>query len=48
PVLFDHGVDAVAGTTVVDVALTLRCLSEGANFRQIRGTRRLLMTRREG
>jgi uncharacterized protein (DUF4213/DUF364 family) len=45
PVLFDHGVDAVAGTLVVDPALALRCVSEGANFRQIRGTRRLTMTK---
>jgi len=41
PVLFDFGVDAVSGTRVVDPALALRCVSEGANFRQIRGTRRL-------
>jgi uncharacterized protein (DUF4213/DUF364 family) len=44
-VLFDHGVDAVAGTKVVDPALALRCVSEGANFRQIRGTRQLVLTR---
>lgn len=41
PVLFDYGVDAVSGTWVVDPLLALRCVSEGANFRQIRGTRRL-------
>jgi uncharacterized protein (DUF4213/DUF364 family) len=43
PVLFDYGVNAVSGTQVVDPALALRCVSEGANFRQIRGTRRLTM-----
>jgi uncharacterized protein (DUF4213/DUF364 family) len=43
PVLFDHGVDAVAGTKVVDPALALRCVSEGANFRQIKGKRLLTM-----
>ncbi len=41
PILFDYGVDAVSGTKVVDPALALRCVSEGANFRQIRGTMRL-------
>jgi len=43
PVLFDHGVDAVSGTRVVDPDLAMRCVSEGANFRQIRGTRRLTL-----
>lgn len=41
PILFDYGVDAVSGTKVVDPGLALRCVSEGANFRQIRGTMRL-------
>lgn len=45
PLLFDFGIDAVAGTQVVDVGQVLRCVSEGANFRQIRGTRRLTMIR---
>ncbi len=40
-VLFDYGVNAVSGTMVVDHTLALRCVSEGANFRQIKGTRRL-------
>jgi hypothetical protein len=43
PILFDYGVDAVAGTRVADVATALRCVSQGANFRQIRGVRRLTM-----
>jgi len=44
-ILFDYGVDAVSGTKVVDPTLALRCVSQGANFRQIRGTRRLSMMR---
>jgi len=44
-VLFDYGVNAVSGTMVVDHTLALRCVSEGANFRQIKGTRRLTMMR---
>jgi len=42
-VLFDYGVDAVCGTKVVDPALAMLCISQGANFRQIRGTRKLTM-----
>ncbi len=45
PVLFDHGVDAVAGTRVVDAELALQCVSQGANYRQIKGVQRLTMLR---
>jgi len=45
PVLFDYGVDAISGTKVVNPELALRCVSQGANFRQIRGVRRLTMIR---
>jgi uncharacterized protein (DUF4213/DUF364 family) len=43
PVLFEHGVDAVAGTRVVDVPAVLRAVSQGATFRQIPGKRLLTM-----
>jgi hypothetical protein len=43
PVLFEHGVDELSGTKVVDHELVLKCVSQGANFRQIRGTRRLTL-----
>jgi uncharacterized protein (DUF4213/DUF364 family) len=45
PVLFDYRVDALAGTQVIDPELALRCVSQGATFRQIKGTRRLTMTK---
>ena len=45
PVLFDYNVDALAGTRVVNADLALRCISQGAKFRQIKGTRRLIMTK---
>ena len=45
PILFDFGVDAVSGTKVLNTDLALRCVSQGANFRQIKGTRRLTMMR---
>jgi hypothetical protein len=46
PVLFDHGVDVISGTQVIDPRLALRCVSEGAVFRQLRGVRLLTMQRR--
>jgi uncharacterized protein (DUF4213/DUF364 family) len=45
PILFDHGADVISGTQVVDVELALRCLSEGATFRQMKGIRLLTMER---
>jgi hypothetical protein len=41
PVLFEYDVDAISGTMVVDSEQALRCVSQGANFRQIRGIRLL-------
>jgi uncharacterized protein (DUF4213/DUF364 family) len=43
PLFFDYGVDAVCGTVVIDTELALRCVSQGATFRQIKGTRRLAL-----
>jgi len=43
PVLFDHGLDALSGTRVADSEWALQCVSQGANFRQIRGVKRLTM-----
>ena len=43
PVLFDYGVHAISGTRVIDVDLALRCVSQGANFRQIQGIQKLTM-----
>jgi uncharacterized protein (DUF4213/DUF364 family) len=45
PTLFDHGIDAIAGTRVTDPELALRCVSQGATYRQIRGIRQLTMLR---
>jgi len=45
PVLFDYGVDAISGTKVVDTEAVLRCVSQGATFRQIKGVRLLTMMR---
>ena len=43
--LFDYHVDAVSGTRVVDDKLALRCVSEGATYRQIKGIRQLTMVK---
>jgi uncharacterized protein (DUF4213/DUF364 family) len=45
PVLFDYGVNAISGTKVIDSELALRCVSEGATYRQIKGIQQLTMTK---
>ncbi len=45
PILFDYGADAVSGTRVVDDELVLRSISQGANFRQVKGIRKLTMVK---
>jgi len=45
PVLFDYGINAISGTRVIDAELALRCVSEGATYRQIRGIQQLTMMR---
>jgi len=37
PVLFDYGVDVISGTRVVDAERAIRCISEGAMFKQVEG-----------
>ena len=44
PVLFDYGVAAISGTRVVDPAAVLRCVSQGATFRQLEGVQLLTMS----
>jgi uncharacterized protein (DUF4213/DUF364 family) len=45
PILFDYVIDAISGTKVTDPELALRCVSEGATYRQIKGIRQLTMTK---
>lgn len=42
-VLFDFGVDAIAGAWVTDIPATLRTISQGASFRMVEGVRKILM-----
>jgi len=43
PVLFDYGINAISGTKVIDNEMVLRCVSQGATFRQIKEIRLLIM-----
>jgi len=45
PILFDYGINAISGTKVIKPELALRCVSQGATYRQIKGIRKLTMTR---
>lgn len=45
PILFDHGFDGLSGSIVVDRDRVLNCISQGANFRQVRGVRKVTMWR---
>ncbi len=45
-VLFDYGVDVIAGVKVVEPEKTIRCISEGAIFGQIEGVKLVTMAKR--
>lgn len=45
PVLFDYGFNAASGSVVVDRDVVLNCISQGANFRQVHGVRKVTMRR---
>ena len=46
PVLFNYGIDAISGTKVIDPELALRCVSQGATYRQIKGILKLIMLKK--
>lgn len=48
PVLFDHGVDVVAGAVIGDESLTIPALIQGASFRRLPGLVMLALGRRAG
>ena len=44
-VMFDYGIDVISGVKVIDAEMVLRCISEGATFRQVQGVRLLSMAK---
>jgi hypothetical protein len=45
PILFDYGFDALSGSIVFDRNQLLNCISQGANFRQVKGVRKVTLRR---
>ena len=45
PVLFDHGIDVICGSYVVDVKKVIRSISEGATFKEVKGVKLLTLTK---
>lgn len=45
PVMFQHGVDMLAGSQVVDELAVLRTVGQGAGFSQVEGVRRVTFTK---
>ena len=45
PVLFDYGVNIIAGSRVIDEEVVLHAVGQGATFQQVKGVRLLTFTR---
>ena len=45
PILFDYGVDILAGTKVIEPDKTIHSISQGAMFRQVEGVRLVTMAK---
>ncbi len=45
PVLFDHGVNIIAGSRVIDEDAVLHAIGQGATFQQVKGVRLLTFSR---
>ena len=45
-VFFDYGFDTISGSIVTDRDRVLSCISQGANFRQVKGVRKVTLRRR--
>lgn len=48
PVLFDHGIEFLSGSRVVDEEAAIRTIQQGATFQQVQGVRRVTMQRMNG
>ncbi len=47
PLFFNHGVNILSGSRIVDEAAVLRTIGQGANFQQVEGVRLLTLRRDE-
>ncbi|HSQ16074.1 MAG TPA: DUF364 domain-containing protein, partial [Anaerolineales bacterium] len=45
PLLFNHGVDILSGSLVVDESAVMRTVGQGASFQQVEGVRLLTFRR---
>jgi len=45
PILFDHGIDAICGSKIIDPDRFIRSISEGATFKEVTGVRLLTLTK---
>lgn len=46
PVLFDYGIDVIGGSKIIDPDKTIRSITEGATFRQVKGVKNLNMIKK--
>lgn len=46
PILFDYGFDSLSGSIVIDRDRVINCIIQGANFRQVKGVRKVTLRRR--
>jgi len=44
-ILFDHGIDVICGTKVIDSESLIHSISEGATFKEVNGVRLLTLTK---
>ncbi|MGV8026859.1 MAG: Rossmann-like domain-containing protein [Anaerolineaceae bacterium] len=45
PILFEHGLDILAGIRITDVDMVQRFLSQGASFSQVRGAEKITLSK---
>jgi uncharacterized protein (DUF4213/DUF364 family) len=45
PVLFDHGIEAICGSKIIDPDQLIRSISEGATFKEVTGVRLLTLSK---
>ncbi|NWG03807.1 MAG: hypothetical protein HXY44_13225, partial [Syntrophaceae bacterium] len=48
PILFDHGIDAICGSKIIDPDRLIRSISEGATFKEVTGVRLLTLSKTVG